>query len=82
MRSMSIITCPKCGEWFRLTFDDNQTSRSEDNPKQLKHSDGVPGLIQPRDHLGSATLRIRSCPSGGVYDVSIYCPYCGHSDDL
>lgn len=28
------------------------------------------------------TLHIRSCPSGGVYDVSIECPHCDYEEDL
>ena len=29
-----------------------------------------------------ATLVIRSCPSGGIYDVSINCPYCNYEEPL
>lgn len=28
------------------------------------------------------TLIIRSCPSGGIYDVSIECPYCDYEEEL
>ena len=27
-------------------------------------------------------LVIRSCPSGGIYDVSIKCPHCDYEEDL
>jgi len=27
-------------------------------------------------------LIIRSCPSGGVYDVSIHCPHCNYEEEL
>lgn len=29
-----------------------------------------------------ATLNIRSCPSGGVYDVAIRCPHCNFEEPL
>jgi ssDNA-binding Zn-finger/Zn-ribbon topoisomerase 1 len=29
-----------------------------------------------------ATLVIRSCPSGGIYDVSISCPHCNYEEEL
>jgi hypothetical protein len=29
-----------------------------------------------------ATLILRACPSGGVYDVAIECPYCGYHEEL
>ena len=29
-----------------------------------------------------STLGIRSCPSGGVYDVSIRCPHCDYEEPL
>jgi len=28
------------------------------------------------------TLCIRSCPSGGIYDVSIACPHCDYEEEL
>jgi len=28
------------------------------------------------------TLHLRSCPSGGVYDVSISCPHCDYVEEL
>jgi len=28
------------------------------------------------------TLILRGCPSGGIYDVSIHCPYCNYEEDL
>jgi hypothetical protein len=28
------------------------------------------------------TLKIRGCPSGGIYDVSIGCPYCDYEEEL
>ncbi len=28
------------------------------------------------------TLDIRSCPSGGIYDVRISCPHCGYEEEL
>ena len=28
------------------------------------------------------TLKIRSCPSGGIYDVLIDCPYCDYEEGL
>lgn len=28
------------------------------------------------------TLMIRSCPSGGIYDVAIYCPHCDYNEGL
>lgn len=28
------------------------------------------------------TLRIRACPSGGIYGVSIECPHCNYEEDL
>jgi hypothetical protein len=28
------------------------------------------------------TLFIRSCPSGGVYDVSVHCPCCNYEEPL
>jgi len=28
------------------------------------------------------TLIIRSCPSGGIYDVHIECPHCDFHEDL
>ena len=28
------------------------------------------------------TLCIRSCPSGGIYDVIIRCPHCDYEEDL
>ena len=28
------------------------------------------------------TLILRGCPSGGIYDVSIHCPYCDYEEDL
>jgi ssDNA-binding Zn-finger/Zn-ribbon topoisomerase 1 len=28
------------------------------------------------------TLVIRSCPSGGIYDVSIQCPHCNYNEPL
>lgn len=28
------------------------------------------------------TLHVRSCPSGGVYDVSIRCPHCDYGEEL
>ena len=28
------------------------------------------------------TLRLRSCPSGGIYDVLISCPHCDYEEDL
>lgn len=28
------------------------------------------------------TLTIRSCPSGGVYDVRICCPFCDYEEEL
>jgi hypothetical protein len=28
------------------------------------------------------TLCLRGCPSGGIYDVSIECPYCDYKEDL
>ena len=29
-----------------------------------------------------STLRVRSCPSGGVYDVSVCCPHCDYEEEL
>jgi len=29
-----------------------------------------------------ATLIIRACPSGGIYDVSISCPHCDYEEEL
>lgn len=28
------------------------------------------------------TLIMRGCPSGGIYDVSIHCPYCNYEEEL
>lgn len=28
------------------------------------------------------TLRLRGCPSGGIYDVSIECPHCDYAEAL
>lgn len=28
------------------------------------------------------TLVIRECPSGGIYDVAIKCPYCDYREEL
>ena len=28
------------------------------------------------------TLKVRSCPSGGVYDVTIECPNCDYEEPL
>lgn len=28
------------------------------------------------------TLRIRDCPSGGIYDVRICCPHCDYEEEL
>lgn len=28
------------------------------------------------------TLIIRNCPSGGIYDVSLRCPYCDYEEPL
>lgn len=28
------------------------------------------------------TVNISSCPSGGVYNVSISCPYCDYEEEL
>jgi len=28
------------------------------------------------------TLILRSCPSGGIYDVSIACPHCDYTEEL
>ncbi len=28
------------------------------------------------------TLSVRSCPSGGVYDVSVECPHCDYTEPL
>jgi len=30
----------------------------------------------------SYSLRIRGCPSGGIYDVSVSCPNCNHEESL
>lgn len=38
---------------------------------ELKYDDGV-----------FDTLRIRSCPSGGVYSASINCCHCDYEEDL
>lgn len=31
---------------------------------------------------GPVTLQIRSCPSGGIYDVRISCPHCEYEEQL
>lgn len=28
------------------------------------------------------TLMLRGCPSGGIYDISIHCPYCDYEEEL
>ena len=28
------------------------------------------------------SLRLRGCPSGGIYDVYIECPHCDYREDL
>lgn len=28
------------------------------------------------------TLEVRSCPSGGIYDVRIACPHCSYEEEL
>lgn len=30
----------------------------------------------------SQTVVVRACPSGGVYDVSIECPFCDYKEEL
>ncbi|MCH7664063.1 MAG: hypothetical protein IH859_09390 [Chloroflexi bacterium] len=32
------------------------------------------------DHV--TTLKIRGCPSGGLYDVRISCPFCDYEEEL
>lgn len=32
------------------------------------------------DHI--TTLVIRGCPSGGIYDVRISCPFCDYEEEL
>ena len=32
--------------------------------------------------MSTITLVLRGCPSGGIYDVSIECPYCDYVEDL
>jgi hypothetical protein len=31
---------------------------------------------------GNQTLFIRSCPSGGIYDVRIECPHCDYVEEV
>jgi rRNA maturation protein Nop10 len=36
-----------------------------------------------QDYYGkTATLEIRGCPSGGIYDVIISCPHCNYEEPL
>ena len=40
-------------------------------------------ILEWNDDFGvKQTLIIRSCPSGGVYDVSVRCPKCGLEEEL
>lgn len=42
-----------------------------------------PFLLVWDDYTGrKRTLLIRSCPSGGVYDVTIRCPHCNYDEEL
>ena len=56
-------------------------------PADLKHmicpQCGV-GFTLKWDDYGEdrTTLLIRGCPSGGIYDVSIHCPWCDYEEDL
>ena len=72
--SLKFVVCPQCGEWFRLTWNDYTVKRNDDNLKQFTDNRSRYGIRQ--------TLMIRSCPSGGVYDVSIECPHCNYEEEL
>ena len=39
-------------------------------------------LIWDADYGEKSTLIIRSCPSGGVYDVKVSCPHCDYEEPL
>lgn len=39
-------------------------------------------LIWDADHGEKQTLYVRSCPSGGVYGVSVACSNCDYEEEL
>ena len=41
------------------------------------------GFVLTFDYIGThQSLIIRSCPSGGIYDVCISCPHCDYEEEL
>jgi hypothetical protein len=64
------VTCPQCRRAFRLCWDDIAEWR-EHAPEGERY------VVHQR-----TTLVIRSCPSGGVYDVRIDCPHCDYEEEL
>lgn len=55
-----------------------------ETPKDLKHVTCPQcGKDFVLDYFsGRPTLKIRDCPSGGIYDVSIRCPHCNYEEEL
>ena len=41
-----------------------------------------PQCKHPFELTWGTTLRVRGCPSGGIYDVSIECPTCDYTEPL
>jgi hypothetical protein len=64
---LSQTVCPQCRRPFILTWNDYSY-----NHETLEFNSGKQG----------ATLVMRGCDSGGIYDVSIHCPHCNYEEGL
>ena len=61
------VICPQCKEKFILRWEDYTDYKER---------------IEAEGKAAEITLVVRSCPSGGIYDVSIKCPYCNYEEEL
>lgn len=62
-------------------------SQAMQKPEDLKHvicpQCGKPFKLDWNGYdKNPMTLRLRGCPSGGIYDVSIHCPHCNYEEEL
>jgi phage terminase large subunit GpA-like protein len=78
------ITLHPDGTVTRFTYDE-----SEPKPKHRMLADmkcpqcAKEFRLKWEDYDGTrASLLMRSCPSGGIYDVSIACPHCDYAEEL
>lgn len=61
------MRCPQCQKEFRLRRETVHVSGYDWSKPRVEY--------QP-------TLNISSCPSGGIYNVTIQCPWCQYEEEL